>query len=312
MDYSLLWLNRKPAGTLPPWAGRLAGEVCTPQGRAALRELEQALAPHRDTGPALRLREEAGEGEGYRCVREGENLILTGTGRGLLYGTFSLLRRLTLGDEAFPDAERPAYPIRMLDHWDNADGSIERGYAGNSFFFREGKLVCGPRTRDYARLLASVGLNGCCLNNVNVRGESLHLLTGKYNRELREIGETLGEYGVSLWLSVSFAALAEEYSEDAGSNTNGGLYENVARGQMVEEFENFCFSEHKPGDTGIVYGESGSYAGYHVMYYVGEGQLYSSYLAETELKNQAMTSWTEELNAACPVTEGFGFRFVGK
>jgi len=210
MDYSLLWLNRKPAGTLPPWAGRLAGEVCTPQGRAALRELEQALAPHRDTGPALRLREEVGAGEGYRCVREGENLILTGTGRGLLYGTFSLLRRLTLGDEAFPDAERPAYPIRMLDHWDNADGSIERGYAGNSFFFREGKPVCGPRTRDYARLLASVGLNGCCLNNVNVRGESLHLLTGKYNRELREIGETLGEYGVSLWLSVSFAAPLEQ------------------------------------------------------------------------------------------------------
>lgn len=155
---------------------------------------------------------------------------------------------------------------------------------------------------------------------VNVRHILVKAVAGEdgtYSDAAKEAARTraeeiLAEYEAGPKTEESFAALAEEYSEDAGSNTNGGLYENVARGQMVEEFENFCFSEHKPGDTGIVYGESGSYAGYHVMYYVGEGQLYSSYLAETELKNQAMTSWTEELNAACPVTEGFGFRFVGK
>ena len=124
--------------------------------------------------------------------------------------------------------------------------------------------------------------------------------------------EILAEYEAGPKTEESFAALAEEYSEDTGSNTNGGLYENVYRGQMVKEFEDFCFAEHKPGDTGIVYGESGSYAGYHVMYYVGEGQLYSSYLAETELRSEAMTNWSAELNEACPVTEGFGFRFVGK
>ena len=124
--------------------------------------------------------------------------------------------------------------------------------------------------------------------------------------------EILAEYEAGPKTEESFAALAEQYSEDSGSNTNGGLYENVYRGQMVKEFEDFCFSEHNPGDTGIVYGESGSYAGYHVMYYVGEGPLYSSYLAETELRNQEMSSWTAELNEACTVTEGFGFRFVGK
>ena len=129
---------------------------------------------------------------------------------------------------------------------------------------------------------------------------------------LERAEEILAEYEAGEKTEESFAALAEQYSEDSGSNTNGGLYENIARGQMVEEFENFCFADHNPGDTGIVYGESGSYAGYHVMYYVGEGPLYSSYIAKTALQNEEMTRWAEELEEACEVTEGFGFRFVGK
>ena len=94
--------------------------------------------------------------------------------------------------------------------------------------------------------------------------------------------EILAEYEAGEKTEDSFAALAEEYSEDGGSNTNGGLYENIYHGQMVQEFNDFCFGGHKPGDTAIVYGESGSYAGYHVVYYVGEGPLYSTYLAKTE------------------------------
>ncbi len=124
--------------------------------------------------------------------------------------------------------------------------------------------------------------------------------------------EILAEYEAGEKTEESFAALAEQYSEDGGSNTKGGLYENVPRGQMVAEFEDFCFAGHKPGDTGIVYGESSSYAGYHVMYYVGEGQLYSSNIAQSELQSEAMDSWTSELSEACTVTRGFGFRFVGK
>ena len=81
---------------------------------------------------------------------------------------------------------------------------------------------------------------------------------------------------------------------------------------MVEEFDAFCFGGHKPGDTGIVYGESGSYAGYHVMYYVGEGGLYRDYIAKSDLQGEAVDAWIAELTDACTVTEGFGFRFVGK
>ena len=140
---------------------------------------------------------------------------------------------------------------------------------------------------------------------------------GNYTDEAKEAAkaraeEILAEFEAGDKTEESFAALAEQYSEDEGSNTNGGLYENIYKGQMVQEFNDFCFGGHKPGDTAIVYGESGSYAGYHVVYYVGDGELYSDYIAKTALQSEAMSDWSNELNEACPVTEGFGFRFVGK
>ena len=80
---------------------------------------------------------------------------------------------------------------------------------------------------------------------------------------------------------------------------------------MVDEFDAFCFAGHKPGDTGIVYGESGSYAGYHVMYFVGEGGLYSSVLAENDLRSSDVSAWLTEKEDALPTREGFGMKFVG-
>lgn len=123
--------------------------------------------------------------------------------------------------------------------------------------------------------------------------------------------EILAEFESGDKTEESFAALAEQYSEDTGSNTNGGLYENVAKGQMVEEFDAFCFAGHKPGDTAVVYGESSSYAGYHVMYYVGEGMLYSSYLADSDLRTADVTAWMDAAREANPAKDGFGMKFVG-
>ena len=123
--------------------------------------------------------------------------------------------------------------------------------------------------------------------------------------------EILAEWEAGEKTEESFAALAEQYSEDGGSNTNGGLYDNVVKGQMVEEFDAFCFEGHKPGDTAIVYGESGSYAGYHVMYYVGEGELYSDYIARSALTSEALQAWLEEVTAGYEATDRFALRFVG-
>lgn len=110
----------------------------------------------------------------------------------------------------------------------------------------------------------------------------------------------------------SFAALAEQYSEDAGSNTNGGLYDDVMKGQMVEEFDRFCFEGHAHGDSAIVYGEAaGSYAGYHVMYYVGEGENCREYIAKAELKSADEQSWLEGLTENLTPVKGFWMRYVG-
>ena len=156
-------------------------------------------------------------------------------------------------------------------------------------------------------------------NTVNIR----HILIraeadadGNYTDEAKAAAKTraeeiLAEFESGDKTEDSFAALANEYSEDTGSNTNGGLYENVAKGQMVEEFDAFCFDSHKPGDTGIVYGESGSYAGYHVMYYVGEGMRYCDYIADSDLRNSDAEAWIETAEEANPAKEGFGMKFVG-
>lgn len=122
--------------------------------------------------------------------------------------------------------------------------------------------------------------------------------------------EILAEYESGDRTEESFAALAEQYSTDSGSNTNGGLYENIAKGQMVEEFDAFCFAGHKPGDTAVVYGSNGQYAGYHVVYFVGEGEQYSNVIARNALSTEAVNAWLEEITPE--YTEGAFAWLAGK
>ena len=99
---------------------------------------------------------------------------------------------------------------------------------------------------------------------------------GEWTEEAKEIAKARAEDILQEWASgeateESFAVLAENYSEDPGSSSNGGLYTNVSKGQMVEEFDSFCFDENRqPGDTAVVFGTNGGYAGYHVMYFVAK------------------------------------------
>ena len=140
--------------------------------------------------------------------------------------------------------------------------------------------------------------------------------SGAYTEEAKAAAREKAEEIYAQWQAGdktedSFAALANEMSEDAGSNTRGGLYDAVAKNQMVEEFDAFCFGGHKPGDTAIVYGETSSYAGYHIMYYVGEGQLYSDYIAESAMRSEALQAWLTELSSGYEAVTGFGYRLVG-
>ena len=141
-----------------------------------------------------------------------------------------------------------------------------------------------------------------------------HILTkavpdenGVYTDEAKDAAKARAEEIYNEWLAgeateESFAALAEQYSEDAGSNTNGGLYDSITPGQTVPEFDAFCFDDARmPGDTGVVYGESGAYAGYHVMYFVGEGDLDTG--RET-IQRERMNDMLNDLTSVYEVTYG--------
>ncbi|MCX4830564.1 alpha-glucuronidase [Streptomyces sp. NBC_01016] len=153
------------------------------------------------------------EAEGFLLERgDGRTTVTAATPAGLLHGYFHVVR---LGGATFvdapPETHRPALDLRMLDHWDNVDvhpvmGQVERGYAGGSLFWRDGKARAEPeRVRAYARLLAASGVNALGVNNVNVHATEARLLTDRIG-EVAAIAAELRHYGIRTHLSVSFAA----------------------------------------------------------------------------------------------------------
>ena len=133
-----------------------------------------------------------------------ENNVITGGGeRGALYGVFTYLRKLALG-EAPAASEAPRIPIRWTNEWNNLDGTIERGYGGRSIFWAGGKAREDlSRANDYARLLASLGINGCSIDNVNVNPG---VLAPGFLPQAKRIADTLRPWGVQAVLSVSFGS----------------------------------------------------------------------------------------------------------
>lgn len=147
--------------------------------------------------------------EGYR-IGETEHgyKIESASPAGYLYGMYGLHRLLTTQNEAgFPYESVPDQSIRMIDHWDNFDGSIERGYAGESIFYDHNTFRGDMELiRQYARLLASVGINAVLINNVNVHRPETFFVTGEALAEIRRISDVLAAYGIKTYLSVNFAA----------------------------------------------------------------------------------------------------------
>ena len=143
-------------------------------------------------------------------------VLVGGSGRGVLYGAFDLLRRMSQGQtlDSINVAENPAMPIRWVDEWDNPDGSIERGYAGRSIFFDGGNVRedLAP-VAEYARLLASVGINGGNVNNVNAAPQ---LLDSDHIKQLARIADAMRPWGVRLAIERGHRQPAEP---SAGSPT---------------------------------------------------------------------------------------------
>ncbi|GAA1848665.1 alpha-glucuronidase [Myceligenerans crystallogenes] len=154
------------------------------------------------------------EDESFRLLRDdGAVVVQSASDRGLLYGFFHVVR---LGEAAFtgPDAvetHAPATPLRMLDHWDNVAvhdvmGQVERGYSGGSIFYADGEVRADlSRVEEYARLLASTGINRVAINNVNVHAREARLLTDGLP-DVARIAAAFRPWGIRVHLAVSFAA----------------------------------------------------------------------------------------------------------
>lgn len=132
--------------------------------------------------------------------------IRSSSEQGILYGAYHLLRLQETGndDGELRVSESPAYSIRILNHWDNPDGTIERGYAGHSLWkWDELPGTLSPRYRQYARANASIGINGTVLNNVNA---SPAILKEDYLRKVKALADIFRPYGIKVYLSVNFSS----------------------------------------------------------------------------------------------------------
>lgn len=156
----------------------------------------------------LIVNDERIDSEGYEIASSEDGFILKSVDiKGLLYATFRFLNLLRMGEleEGVKELNNPSNPLRMFNHWDNMPGDIERGYSGNSFFFEDNKIIVDDRTKMYARALASIGINGIVINNVNVKGEASFLISDKHYEKLAEMSDIFSAYGVSLYLSINYA-----------------------------------------------------------------------------------------------------------
>ena len=165
-----------------------------------------------DQGFILKL--DASYQEDTYTIDSSENLLtLTGgSSRAILYGIFHVLRliqqRKSLDNLSIK--ETPKNKIRMINHWDDMDGSVERGYAGESFFFKDYKFIKDrQRIHDYARLLSSVGINALTINNVNVHKIETELVTDTYLADVKLTSDIFNQYGITMYLSINYAAPIE-------------------------------------------------------------------------------------------------------
>ncbi len=161
---------------------------------------------------AQRLERVASEGFLVRQAMLGGSaalLVCGGSAAGTLYGVYRLLARAAL-EQSMPGSavvDQPQGPLRMVSHWDNADGSVERGYAGRSIFFRDGKVLRDlSRATGYARMLASLGINSLCINNVNVHAAESRFISAPALGDVARLAAALRPWGLRLFLSVNFAA----------------------------------------------------------------------------------------------------------
>ena len=247
--YSLTWLGMLPDPV--PENLKTAQEVAAFEAKAFFSGRKEKV--QLQLQPDLK--------EAYEIHQDGNDLRIIGGDPGILYGTYALIRHLYAGSSLPAGLQKPFYSLRMLNSWDNMDGSVERGYAGRSLWFEANRFDYDPsRIRQLGRMLASVGINSLCLNNVNVHFPAQEL-TGSLLPGLRDLAALLRPFGIHLLISVDFSLPLS-----AGLATADPLDEQVRRFwkekadqiyESIPDLHGFLVkadSEHRPGPN--TYGRS--------------------------------------------------------
>ena len=153
-------------------------------------------------GPVTLKRQKGLPKDGYTIKSQGgKTVISAASDAGLLYGAYHLLRLQQTGEDtgSLNISEKPFYDLRILNHWDNPNGTVERGFAGKSIFLNP----TPERMKMYGRANASVGINGTVLNNVNAKPEAL---STESLQKAKSIADQLRPYGIRVYLSINFAS----------------------------------------------------------------------------------------------------------
>jgi alpha-glucuronidase len=201
-DGHQLWLRGQRANPVKVFCSENSATL-----NIARQELQLGWQGKSDASIILKIKaDKAIKGDGFKITAEG---VEAGTELGILYGVYELLRCQRTGNLIQNKIFNPSYERRLLNHWDNLDGTVERGYAGPSIFWRNEKddLTVTEQDRilwrEYARANASVGINGAVLNNVNA---SPQMLAGKSLKKVKAIADVMRPYGIKTYLAVNFSS----------------------------------------------------------------------------------------------------------
>lgn len=215
-DGSMLWLNKQGYNTCLV-KGMTDKDATLSIAKDELTKYYKGKEVSIRIDPLLNL------GEGYMLT---DSSIIASSSIGILYGAYDLLRLQETGNLShLSKTEKPAVNLRILNHWDNLDGSIERGYAGKSIWkwdeiildkageFKNISKDLHNRLITYARSNASIGINGAVLNNVNA---SPQMMTSEYLHKVKVIADIFRPYGIRVYLSINFASpMALGYTKTA-------------------------------------------------------------------------------------------------
>lgn len=215
-DGSMLWLNKQGYNTCLV-KGMTDKDATLSIAKDELTKYYKGKEVSIRIDPLLNL------GEGYMLT---DSSIIASSSIGVLYGAYDLLRLQETGNLShLSKTEKPAVNLRILNHWDNLDGSIERGYAGKSIWkwdeiildkageFKNISKDLRNRLITYARSNASIGINGAVLNNVNA---SPQMMTSEYLHKVKVIADIFRPYGIRVYLSINFASpMALGYTKTA-------------------------------------------------------------------------------------------------